>query len=501
MKFVADLHLHSKYSRAVSQQMTLENIERWARYKGITVVATADFTHPFWLDRLKNELEETSVGLYKLKSQLNAAVSDSTKEVLFLLSCEISSIYTQSGKGRRIHNLFFFPKLSSVEKFNLQLIKKGANLRSDGRPIVGLSARDLAEIALNIDQKALVIPAHAWTPWFSVFGAFSGFDSLEECFGDMNKYIYAIETGLSSDPSMNWRIRELENRSLVSFSDAHSLEKMGREATVFEAEEVSYENIYKAIAGPVSSFLPAFAKVSDPEAQTRRASADKPASDDSAAVSLEAKRSGIGNPSTTATPKLSNYPKIVFTIEFYPEEGKYHYTGHRDCNVSLSPEETAKKGEICPVCGKTLTIGVIHRVEELAQSPQETEAKFENDLRWVLPKGGAKPAYVSVVPLMEILAEAIGSASQTKKVQDVYFTLINNLGSEFNVLLKEDLDKIARLSGPRVAEGINRVRTANIIVEPGYDGKFGVVKIWPDIKNTISSQEDQQESQLTLFAQ
>ena len=479
MKFVADLHLHSKYSRAVSPQMTLENMAKWAALKGISVLATGDFTHPFWFDKLKNELTETSTGLYKLKSQVNAAVSDSAKEVYFLLSCEISSIYTQSGKGRRIHNLFFFPKLSSVEKFNLQLIKKGANLRSDGRPIVGLSARDLAEIALNIDQKALVIPAHAWTPWFSVFGAFSGFDSLSDCFGDMAKNIYAIETGLSSDPAMNWRIEELDNRSILSFSDAHSLEKMGREATVFEAEEVSYDSIYEAISSQSSV-----------------------GKGNEAGIDKGLRKTSPKNETGIVTEKRKTNSHIAYTIEFYPEEGKYHYTGHRNCNVSLSPEETAKKGERCPVCGKTLTIGVMHRVEELATKNSESRTENLNGVRWVLPKGGERPPYISIVPLMEIIAEAVGSAPATKKVQEVYFTLVNNLGSEFNVLLKEDTDEISKFSTSRVAEGVKRVRSASIVVEPGYDGKFGVVKIWPDAKMAASAEsaQDQQESQLTLFA-
>ncbi|OGD88220.1 hypothetical protein A3I53_04070 [Candidatus Curtissbacteria bacterium RIFCSPLOWO2_02_FULL_40_13b] len=503
MKFVADLHLHSKYSRAVSPQMTLENIERWARYKGINVVATGDFTHPFWFDKLKNELEETESGLYRLKTndkgltQKNQALDVShsalsEQKVYFLLSCEISSIYTQSGKGRRIHSLFFFPKLSSVEKFNLELIKKGANLRSDGRPIVGLSARDLTEIALETDEKALVIPAHAWTPWFSVFGAFSGFDSLSDCFGDMANNIYAIETGLSSDPAMNWRIKELENRSILSFSDAHSLEKMGREATVFEAEEVSYEAIYEAVArGPVSSFLPA-PSINSGQAVLR--------------VYPERNRRAVGNPSTAAT------PRIAFTIEFYPQEGKYHYTGHRDCGVSLSPEETSQKGERCPVCGKTLTIGVMHRVEELAQKSskfpfdsklaQGEQVQSSNGVRWVYPDGDSRPPYVMLVPLGEILAEALGSAVGTKKVMDYYLTLVNNLGSEFNILLTAHLDNIAKNSSPKIAEGIGRVRNADIVVEPGYDGKFGIVKIWPDAASASSEEiaKDQQESQLTLFA-
>jgi len=257
MKFICDLHLHSKYSRAVSQDMVLSKMAEWARLKGINVLATGDFTHPFWFEQLKNELEDAGNGLLRLKStdyRLQTTAVDrrqstvDKQEVYFLLSCEVSSIYSQGGKTRRIHNLFFFPSLSSVEKFNGQLLKRGANLRSDGRPIVGLTSGDLLEIALECDQKALIIPAHIWTPWFSVFGSFSGFDSLSECFGDLVDYVYGVETGLSSDPAMNWRIADLDNKSILSFSDAHSLEKMGREATVFEADEISYENIYKAIA-------------------------------------------------------------------------------------------------------------------------------------------------------------------------------------------------------------------------------------------------------------
>src|SRR3990167_5869521 len=314
MKFVADLHLHSKYSRAVSQDMTLENIAKYAQLKGIKVVATGDFTHPFWFDQLKTELVDAGNGLYRLKTNdqrlsqkaraldVSPSVLDE-KEVYFLLSCEISSIYSQGGKGRRIHNLFFFPSLASVSKFNKKLLDKKANLRSDGRPIVGLSSRDLAQIALECDKKALIIPAHIWTPWFSLYGAFSGFDSIEECFGDMAKYIWGIETGLSSDPAMNWQIADLDTRAILSSSDAHSLLKMGREATVFEADEVSYDAIYQAIAGqkvntrgPVASFPPASAQSSQ---QSQPSQSSKP----------EALRA-VGSPSRTATPRLA------FTIHF-----------------------------------------------------------------------------------------------------------------------------------------------------------------------------------------
>lgn len=439
MKFTADLHLHSKYSRAVSQEMVLPKMAQWAKYKGINVLATGDFTHPFWMERLKKELEETGNGLFRLKTN-----DKGLKEVYFLLSCEISSIYSQGGRARRIHNLFFFPSLESVAKFNMELVRRGANLRSDGRPIVGIPSGELAKMALSCDEKALIIPAHVWTPWFSVFGSFSGFDSIEECFGDMAKYIYGIETGLSSDPAMNWRISDLANRAILSFSDAHSLEKMGREATVFEGEEISYESIYEAIS----------------------------------------------------------QSKIAFTIEFHPEEGKYHYTGHRECNVSLSPEETKQKGEICPVCHRGLTIGVMHRVQQLAAGDTKYEIRNTKDgVRWVYPQGNSWPPYVSLVPLLEILSQAVGAAVKTKKVMDIYNALISGLGSEFALLMRADLAQIAKIAGQRVAEGVQKVRRGDIVIKPGYDGLYGVVAIWsPDAQKVgISETAEQNQEQLNLF--
>jgi len=487
MKFVADLHLHSKYSRAVSQNMTLENIAKYAQLKGISTVATGDFTHPFWFDQLKTELVDAGNGLYRLKTndqrltQKDQALDE--KEVYFLLSCEISSIYSQGGKGRRIHNLFFFPSLASVSKFNKKLLDKKANLRSDGRPIVGISSRDLAQIALSCDEKVLIIPAHIWTPWFSLYGSFSGFDSIEECFGDMARYIYGIETGLSSDPAMNWQIEDLENREVLSFSDAHSLLKMGREATVFEGNEVSYDTIYHAIVGPVSRFLPASAQSSQP-------------SQSSKSSKLEALRA-VGSPSTTAT---RNEARIAFTIEFHPEEGKYHYTGHRDCNFSQSPEETAKDGDICAVCGRKLTIGVMHRVEQLKARNAKQETRNINGVRWVYPQGNKRPPYISLVPLSEILSEALESGVTSKKVLDQYLVLINTFGSEFNVLLKADIEQIASASSSKIAQGIEKVRTGDIVIEPGYDGKFGVVKIWNQENPGKNEKNEAEEKQLNLFA-
>jgi len=445
MKFVADLHLHSRYSRAVSQAMVLPNMAKWAKLKGINVLATGDFTHPFWFEKLKNELEDAGNGLFRLKPE----ISNSDRDVQFLLSCEISSIYTQGGKGRRIHNLFFFPSLASVFEFNKQLVSHGANLRSDGRPIVGLSSRDLVKMALAIDDRALIIPAHIWTPWFAVFGSFSGFDSIEECFGDMAKYIYGIETGLSSDPAMNWKIADLDDRAILSFSDAHSLEKMGREATVFEAEEISYDSIYNAIC--------------------------------------KSNKTGPATPS-----------KISFTIEFYPEEGKYHFTGHRDCNFSQSPEESKKNGDICPVCKRPLTVGVMHRVQDLESREIKVKSQVNNGVRWISGQDTGRPPYVCLVPLGEIIAEALGVGVGSKKVVDQYMALVQTLGSEFGVLLKSDLLDIAKLAPGKVVQAIELVRSGNIVVEPGYDGKFGTVKIWKEDEQIEKSAEG--ETQLNLLA-
>ena len=475
MKFVADLHLHSKYSRAVSQNMTLENIAKYAQLKGISTVATGDFTHPFWFDQLKSQLEEAGNRLYKLKStdhRLQTTPVDGRqsttdeREIYFLLSCEISSIYSQGGKGRRIHNLFFFPSLASVGKFIKKLLDKKANLRSDGRPIVGIPSRDLAQIALECDEKALIIPAHIWTPWFSLYGAFSGFDSIEECFGDMAKYIYGIETGLSSDPAMNWQIADLENRAILSSSDSHSLLKMGREATVFEADGISYDAIYEAIR-------------------------------QSGNWAIGQKENKKPNSLKTQQP---NSPRIAFTIEFHPEEGKYHYTGHRDCNFSQSPDETAKNGDICAVCGRKLTIGVMHRVEQLKARNLKQETRNINGVRWVYPQGNKRPPYVSLVPLSEILSEALESGVTSKRVMDQYLVLVNTFASEFNVLLKADIEQIANVSSSKIAQGIEKVRAGDIVVEPGYDGKFGVVKIWNHQNPDKNEKTETEEKQLNLFA-
>ena len=439
MKIIADLHIHSRFARAVSPQMTIPVISSWAKKKGIDLVATGDWTHPIWFRELKANLVEAGEGLYKLKDKSQ----DSPK---FLLSTEISSIYSQGEKVRRIHLLIFAPSFEVVEKINQELVSRGANLLSDGRPIVGLSARAVAGIALNADKRCLIIPAHVWTPWFSLYGSKSGFDSIEECFEDLAPYIYAIETGLSSDPAMNWKISELTNRQIVSFSDAHSPQKLGREATVFEVSDLNYENIRKAIVGNAHD-----------EADER----------------------------------------ILSTIEFYPEEGKYHYTGHRNCRVIYSPKEARKKGTVCPVCGKKLTVGVMSRVETLASFDIETESeRDEFGVRKVKDKEDRHPPYVMLVPLLEVLSEALSVGVGTKTVGDAYDRLIASIGSEFKVLLESSLEDIQKVAGLKVAEGIKKVRSGDIVIEPGYDGVFGKVKIW---KEEEPPGIEEQPDQATLF--
>lgn len=422
MQVIADLQIHSRFSRAVSREMTIPNISRWAEKKGVGLIATGDWTHPIWYREILASLEEVEEGIYQVKGENKKS---STK---FLLSTEISSIYSQGGKTRRIHTLVFAPSIATVEKINKEFLRRGANLGSDGRPIVGWPARAVSEIVLNVDPKSLIIPAHAWTPHFALFGSESGFDSITECFAEQAKYIYAVETGLSSDPAMNWRISELDNRSIVSFSDAHSLPKIGREATVFEIdgkEDFQFFDIRNAIV------------------------------------------------------QESPFSRIAYTIEFYPEEGKYHYTGHRKCNVVHSPKETRKLGSICPVCGKSLTVGVLARVEHLASRDVETSSTIDKlGVRWIEDPRGVRKPYVMMVPLLEILAEALASGPTSQKVQLQYERLTQALGGEFGVLLKTPIIEIEKLSGPKIAEAIRKTRSGDIYIEPGYDGVFGKVKIW-----------------------
>ncbi|OGZ85287.1 MAG: DNA helicase UvrD [Candidatus Staskawiczbacteria bacterium RIFOXYD1_FULL_39_28] len=402
MKFVGDFHIHSKYSRAVSPSMDLDNLDRWAVIKGIKVMGTGDFTHPKWFGEIKEKLEPAEAGLFKLRG------ADSPTR--FLLTSEISCIYKKGGKVRKVHIIIFAPSIEAVDKINTQLNKIG-NLHSDGRPILGLDAKELTKIVLDADKNCLVVPAHAWTPWFAVFGSKSGFDSLEDCFDEYTKYIYAIETGLSSDPAMNWRLSQLDNVTLISNSDSHSPQKIGREANVFDAE-LSYAGIADAI-------------------------------------------------------KTKDKNKFLYTIEFFPEEGKYHFDGHKDCSLSFSPKESKKHGNVCPKCKKPLIIGVLSRVNELADRPEG-----------FVPKNAVP--FRSLIPLNEIIAESIGTTVASKDVPKYYNNLINNLGNEFNILLDAGRKDIEKNSLPEIAEGVIRMREGKVLIEPGYDGAYGKIKIFSD---------------------
>lgn len=445
MQIIADLHLHSKYSRAVSKDMELKTMAEWGRKKGIDLLATGDWTHPLWFKELESQLEETEAGIYRCKGSQGAK---------FILSCEIANIYSQGGKGRRVHTLFLAPSLETVRKINNEISLRGGNLMSDGRPILGLSLPEMCELVWGIDEKVLVVPAHIWTPYFAMFGSKSGFDSVEECFGEYADRIYAVETGLSSDPLMNWWISDLEKRAIVSFSDAHSPRKLGREATVFQLKnntsKFTYDDIYEAIT---ERFLG----------------------------------------------KNEGSLEIAYTIEFHPEEGKYHYTGHRNCQVVQSPEETSKKGTTCHVCGKPLTVGVMHRAVQLADAQLVTfEAQLKTSKAGVVgyyhPTDKTRPPYVMLVPLQEILAEALGVGVSSKRVQELYEQLLLRLGSEFEILLKTDGEKIKAIAGERAAEGVERVRQGKIVVKPGYDGVFGEVKIWPVPAQASEKSRSEQQS-------
>lgn len=411
MKFIADLHIHSKYSRATSKDMELEGLSHWAKLKGIDLLATGDFTHPLWLAELKKKLKPAEDGLFAYNG------------VRFILNVEISSIYSKNGKTRKIHNLVFAPSFEIVDKINRELGRIG-NLTADGRPILGLDAEKLAEIVYNVSNYCVIVPAHAWTPWFSIFGSNSGFDTIEECFGKYTKYIFAIETGLSSDPAMNWRLSKLDNISLISCSDAHSPAKLGREVCVFDTE-LSYKSLFSAI------------RHRDPA-------------------------------------------RFLYTVEFFPEEGKYHYDGHRNCKVRWSPEETKKHNGQCSVCMKPVTVGVMNRVDKLADRAD-----------------GFKPEktipFKNLIPLQEIIAEAKGKGVNTKGVQSEYLKAVQKFGSEFNLLLNVSNVDLRQGLAPRVAEGIIAVREGRVNIAAGYDGEFGTIKIFG--KN---EEKTPQNIQLTL---
>ena len=395
---------------ATSKEGTPENLDFWARKKGISLIGTGDFTHPVWREELKERLVSEGNGLYRLR---DAYVKEESRKfpgegTRFVVSGEISSIYKKNGKTRKVHNVILLPSLEAADAMAQRLEKIG-NIHSDGRPILGLDSHDLLEMMLDVCPEGILIPAHIWTPHFSVLGAKSGFDSVEECFEELAPYIYALETGLSSDPAMNWRISKLDRYQLVSNSDAHSPSKLGREANLLDID-CSYEGLYRAI------------------------------------------QTGEG---------------LEGTVEFFPEEGKYHFDGHRKCGVSLSPVEAERLGGICPVCGKKLTMGVDHRVEQLADRAEG-----------FVKKDGKK--YESLVPLPEVISACMGYSTASKKVQGCFEQMIQTLGTEFDILRNVPSEDIKSCAGERIAEGIENVRTGNVKRIPGYDGEYGKIELFDE---------------------
>jgi len=410
MKFVADFHIHSKYSRATSPDMNIKTLSEYAKLKGISLLGTGDFTHYLWLEELKNTLKDSGNGLF----EYNGAN--------FILTGEISSIYSKNGKVRKIHNVIFVPSFDIADKINSVLSGYG-NIASDGRPIIGIDAKDLAELLFGISKDVFLVPGHIWTPWFSLFGSKSGFDSIEECFGEYSKDIYALETGLSSDPGMNWQWSKLDRFSLISNSDSHSPKKIAREANVFDTE-MGYKAIMDAL-------------------------------------------------------KKKDKKKFLYTIEFFPEEGKYHYDGHRLCGVRLSPAETKKNKNICPKCGKPLTIGVMNRVSELADRPEG-----------FIPENSIP--YKRMIPLSEIIADTLGVGDGSKAVDAEYRTIVPRLGTELEVLTEVSEDKLLRELPIKIAKAVINVRNGNVNILPGFDGEYGTIEILKE-KDAVG------ERQLDLF--
>jgi len=393
--FIADFHIHSRFSRATSSQMRIERLSQEAKRKGISLLGTGDFTHPGWLAELKENLTPQGDGLFEHKG------------TLFILTVEVSNDFYREGKSKRIHNLIFAHSFEAAERINGALSKFGA-LEKDGRPNLNLPAEDMVELVMELSPQSFIVPAHVWTPWFSLFGANSGFDRVEECFGKQTSNIYALETGLSSDPPMNWRLKNLDRFTLISNSDAHSPTRIGREANVF-SEPLDYAGIIKAI-----------------------------------------KEKDVG--------------KLLYTIEFFPQEGKYHYDGHRKCGIRLSPREAISNYNLCPICQRRLTIGVMHRVEELADRPD-----------------GSRPLRAipcrHLVPLVEVISQVLGKGRDTVAVESLYERMTNSIGPEFTILLEKEEEEIAQVAPPQVAEAIVKVRRGEVEITPGYDGVYGQVII------------------------
>jgi DNA helicase-2/ATP-dependent DNA helicase PcrA len=424
VRFLADLHIHSHYSISTSRQLTPEHLDAWARRKGISVIGTGDFTHPGWLAELAECLEPAEEGLYRLKAERVAATAGrepgglppggEKAPVRFLLSAEISNIYRQGGRTRKVHNLIFAPDFETARRLQRRLSSL-ANLASDGRPILGLSSRDLLEMALECSERILFVPAHIWTPWFSALGDKSGFESIEECYGDLAREIHAVESGLSSDPPMNWLCSFLDRYTLISNSDAHSPERLGREGNIFDCE-LSYPGIAGALHRGHGGFLG--------------------------------------------------------TVEFFPEEGKYHHDGHRKCGVRWDPAETLRRGTICPVCGKPVTVGVLNRVARLAD-------------REALPDPRGRPIFHSLIPLKEILGEINGVGAQSREVDRQYEAILHSAGPELRLLIDVPVSELERAGGELLAEAVRRMRTGEVITEAGFDGEYGHVRLFAQGENRL----------------
>jgi uncharacterized protein (TIGR00375 family) len=401
-ELIVDLHIHSKFSRACSKDLTLPNIAKVAAEKGIHLMGTGDFTHPAWSQMMKEELKQNEHGFYEVKDL------KTLHSMQFVPTVEIACIYKKNDQVRRLHLIVVAPDLKAVFEINERLAKIG-NIAHDGRPILGLDAKELLKIILDVDSRCMLIPAHAWTPWFAIFGSKSGFNSIEECFDELAHEVTAIETGLSSDPPMNRQISNLDNIVLVSNSDAHSLDNLGREANVFDASDpLTYDRLRRILRNEESGLL--------------------------------------------------------YTIEFYPEEGKYHADGHASCKFRCTPKETKKHGGKCPMCKRPITVGVLSRVNELADRP--------------LSQKQGKVGHKYIVPLREIISEVVGKGKKTKTVDAVYTKLVPKLGTEFEVLIDLSFDEITKHSSPQLAEAIKKMRIGDIVVEPGYDGVFGTVQIF-----------------------
>ena len=411
--FIADFHIHSRYSRACSKDLTVDELAKWAKLKGVGLLGTGDFTHPLWLQELKDTLRETEGGLFERQG------------VQFMLTSEVNTLFYKDGRAHQIHHLLLAPSVAVVERINQELEAFGS-LSLDGRPTLRLEASRLVELVRGADPRCAVIPAHAWTPWFAIFGSTSGFDTVEECFEDQAKHIFALETGLSSDPAMNWRVKSLDRYTLISNSDAHSARRIGREANAFDCA-MTYDAVVSAI-------------------------------------------------------RTKDRTKFLFTIEFFPEEGKYHLDGHRACRVRWAPAETKRHNFRCSICGKKVTVGVMHRVEALANRPEGFEPE------------GAIP-FKRLVPLEELVADAMQANVGTQAVERAYQNLLYKCGTELDVLLNASEDALRAATSPLLAEGILRMRRGEVVVEPGFDGEYGKVKVFGGAADSVQPSEQQ----LTLF--